>query len=320
MDVDASARAGRLIKLSARYTVYAKTRAEVIDLIIGGKLKPYRGQLSENGPLENIYYEQGGIFADAAEAVKLYGVMPEEAYPGFPKKDEALFRELNDIIRDYDHLAKAGRINFNDPAIREELEHRVTSAMNRHWGKPPETFEFDGRSYDAKSFRSEYLPTWKNPDALELNYGPGNHEGMGTVKAFDGTAYRSYKTANHGKVMRAIEESLRAGLKPVLQYKVIDEEHTQHNGKIGFAVHGLEKPTHVQWHDPEILDHYVQLVQGEWDSDGRLVRILVKNTWDTSPRANFGFHWIEADYFSLFEGVEVDPRLEEKFRQEGVLK
>lgn len=320
MDVDASARAGRLLKLSPRFTVYAKTRAEVIDLILGAKFKTYRGQLSEGGPFENIYYEQGGVFADAVEAVKLYGAVPEEAYPGFPKKDEGLFRDLNDVIRDYARKAKAGQVDFADPAVREEVEREVTAVMNRRWGKPPASFEYQGRTFDPKSFLAEYLPDWQNPDAIELNYAPGNHDLKGTTKAFDGAAYRSYKTANHGKLMRVLEESLRAGLKPILQYKVVDEEHTQHNAEIGFEVHGLEKPAHLKWNDKNILDHYVLAAEPEWDAQGHLRRLLVKNTWDTSQRANFGFHWIEADYFSLFEAVEIHPSLEARFRQEGLLQ
>jgi hypothetical protein len=308
-------------KLSARYTVYSKTKAEVIDLITGqAKIKSYRGQLVENGPFENIYYEQGGVFADAVEAVRVFGAMPEEAYPGFPKKDDALFEDLNAVFKDFAARIKTGKIERGSSAVRAEVDQKVTAILNRHWGKPPERFAFRGKTFDALDIRDQFLPSWRNPQAIELNYFPGSHNGPSVTSAFDGENFRSYKTGNHSNVMNALEASLRAGFRPVLQYKVVEESRTQRDGEIGFGVHGQTKPAQVDWNSKDILDHYVLAIAGEWDAEGHLQRLLIKNTWDTSPSANFGFHWIEADYFSLFEAVEVPSSLEPQFRAKGWLK
>ncbi|MBI3542727.1 MAG: hypothetical protein HY075_05565, partial [Deltaproteobacteria bacterium] len=101
LDVEASRAAGAPVKLSAKYAVYAKTRAEVVALVLARKLKLAYGQLCETCKPEPVYYEQGGIYPDAVQAAKRYGVVPEEAYPGFPEKDEELFRSLNRLLGGY---------------------------------------------------------------------------------------------------------------------------------------------------------------------------------------------------------------------------
>jgi aminopeptidase C len=317
MDVDASRNAGHLVKLSSRYLVYTKTGAEVIRYILGGKFESYKGQLCENCADENIYYEQGGIFPDAVEAVKLYGVMPESAYGGFPKDDEALFRDLNALIAEY--AAHASQVHFKDPALQNEVIHRVTSVMNRHWGKPPEEFDFEGRHYNAQSFFAATLPQWKSSRALELNYPAARRRHRGKTESFDGTKYGAYRTNEQSELLRILAETLQAGYAPLVQYKVIDEDHTQADGSIGFASHGLKKPHSIDWNSREILDHYVLAIGAQWSASGQLERLLVKNTWGTFARDHYGIHWIEADYLFLIEGVEVLDHLERRFKNEGIL-
>lgn len=336
-------------KLSARYTLYTKTKAEVMADILNGEFKIHKAALREGGPEIRVYYEQGGELADAAEAMKLYGVMPEEAYPGFPKKDEKVFIELNDIFRDFDHRFHAKKIRLDDPEVIAEVDHRVTVTLNKFWGKPPAQFEFSKTpggpkvTYsDPLKFRDEFLPSRKNPEAIELNFAPKNDEALTSGEDSDPTLnkalhefavegvpadqspYRAYLTGNHEKLMRVLEETLRAGYKPALQYKVIDESKTQKDGEIGFAVHGLKVPTekHVLevWDHPNVLDHYVVAIEPVWDEKREhLVTVWIKNTWDTSAKARFGFHRIWPDYFPLFEAVEINPAMEDQFVREGLI-
>jgi hypothetical protein len=317
MDIDASRRAGELLKLSPRFLVYAKTRGEVIRMIVGGQFTEYEGQLCENCRKEKIFYEQGGVFADAVEAAKLYGVMPESVYGGFPKKDEALFRELDQLIREYAH--PKSRIDFNDMAVRQLVDRQVTSIMNRHLGKPPTHFEYRGHHYTPLTFFEAALPEWQTAGAIELNYLPGRHKSVGVTEAFSGAQYTAYHTGNHQTLMRVLEETLQAGEAPVVQYKVVDEDHTQKEGKIGFAVHGITPPARLDWNSSDVLDHYVLAVGAEWTASGHIDRLLVRNTWDISARSGLGYHWIEPDYLFLLEAVEVQDQLTARFKNEGLL-
>lgn len=299
-DVAAAEATGRLLKLSARYTFYAKTRAEVIEKLLRKDFKLYDGSICEGCKPEPIYYEQGGIYADAVEAAKRFGVMPEAAFPGFPAKDTALFRALNHLIAHY----------MEDGAQPKQAEvvARVTALLDHYIGTPPKTFDDQGTTYTPREFFEYALPGWANAGAVELNYTPTSHEGRTMVEAFDGVKYAAYETANHDQLMGVLERSLRARQAVLIQYKVVDEDHTQHAGHIGFAIHGLTPPDHIDWDSPELLDHYVLAIGARFGDDGSLKALLVKNTWGTSAEENYGFHWLEADYFPLLEGVELISR------------
>jgi hypothetical protein len=301
-DVAVAENVGHLVKLSARYSFYTKTRAEVIEHLLRKDFKLYRGQLCEGCPLEPVYYEQGGVYADAVEAAKRFGVLPEEAYPGFPQSDTELFRRLNALIAEVQ-----GRPGQPDQA---EVVGRVTALLDQYVGAPPASFEFEGRRFDARGFFAAVLPGWQEAPALELNFHPGSRERRTTVAAFDGARYPALQTGQHARVMSLLERSLRAQRAVLIQYKVIDEEHTQRDGHIGFAINGLPVPRHVDWDSPLVLDHYVLAIGARYSDDGRLLAVLVKNTWGTSPRENYGFHWLESDYFRLIEGVEVPAGIE----------
>jgi bleomycin hydrolase len=296
-DVAASRAAGKLTKLSSRYTYYTKTRAEVIERLLKRDFKKYEGTICEGCPSETVYYEQGGIYADAVQAAKRFGVVPEEAYPGFPSGDLRLFRELNKLIGHY--------MEDDTTASRDEIVERVTALLDRHLGKPPRSFVHDGERFTPQSFFEQYLPGWDRANALELNYAPGAPEARETTDAFDGAKYPAVSTGDHDKLLATVERELRAGHAVLLQYKVIDEMRTQRNGHIGFAVHGLTPPKHVDWNSPDILDHYVLAIGTRLSDDGKLEAIYVKNTWGTAASENRGFHWLEADYFPLIEGVEI---------------
>jgi hypothetical protein len=287
---------------SARYAFYTKTRAEVIEHLLRRDFKLYQGQLCEDCPLEPVYYEQGGVFADAVQAAKRFGVMPEEAYPGFPQGDTELFRRLNALIAELQ-----GRPGQPD---QNEIVGRVTALLDHYLGAPPAAFEFEGGRFDARSLFAAVLPGWQEAPALELNYHPGARERRTTVAAFDGARYPALHTGQHARVMSLLDRALKSQRAVLVQYKVVNEERTHHDGHIGFAIHGLPVPRHVDWDSPLVLDHYVLAIGARYSDDGRLLGVFVKNTWGTSPRENYGFHWIEPDYFPLIEAVEVPAGIE----------
>jgi hypothetical protein len=319
LDFAASRQAGHLLKLSPKYTVYSKTRDEVVRFILSwgqaGKFPQYDGALCETCETEKIYYEQGGIYADAVEAAKAYGVIPEAAYSGFPHKDERLFRRLNELIAWYDHHAR--HFDFRSAQLREQVEHDVTEILDHFLGRPPGHFDFEGKTFTPKSFFREYLPGWEQAGALELNYDPAAAtEGEIVVPAYDDIPYIGYLTRHAERIVRVIDESLKAGEPVLVQYKVIDEDHTQQLGSIGFASHGLapQTPATLAWNDAAVLDHYVLAVGAQWSASGTLERILIKNTWGLSVRENGGYHWIEPDYFPWLEAVEISPAMVPRLR------
>ncbi len=293
MDAAASARAGRPVKLSAKFVVYAKTRAEVLALARARAFHRYEAALCEGCAPELVYYEQGGVFPDAVEAARVYGAMPEEAYPGFPEEDLTLFRRINTLI------GEAAR----DPGVSEaelaaKLDRILAEALG---GPPPERFTVEGRSFGPREYFAEALPGF-GERGRELEYdahaprAPASHE----VTAFDGAKYAVLHTSDHGLLIRRISDSVSRGKPILIRYHVVEKERTQRLGRIGFAVNGLTP----RGPEPGGMEHYVLAVLGQYSRDGRLVRLLVKNSWETEPGAVPQYHWIESDYLPLISGVE----------------
>jgi len=87
------------------------------------------------------------------DAIQKYGIVPEESYSGRPPGEEgynhnAMYREL----REYRDRVKKDEI-WNEA----EVVAQVKSILDKHLGKPPETFEYEGRSYTPRSFRDEFM-------------------------------------------------------------------------------------------------------------------------------------------------------------------
>jgi hypothetical protein len=292
---------GGPVKLSPRYTVYSKTLGEVTQLILSRRMKKYRGILCETCKPELIYYEQGGVLPDAVEAAKVFGVMPIEAYPDFPREDERLFRALNALIASY--AGNPDRYELPRDELRERVTNEVKAVLNAFLGEPPRAFEFRGESYTPREFFAKAMPGWEDARARELNYNRRAPErpAPGYVSTFSGERYRKYTTSDHALLFDTLKKALKRGEPVLLQYITIDEDQTHAYGTIGFKSHGISprRP------EKNALEHYVLAVGARFDDSGNISEILVKNTWDTKPGPRWGYQWMQPDYFPLVDAVEI---------------
>lgn len=320
LDITASREHGAPLKISPKYLMYAKSKAEVLELITSEKFELYESSLCEECEPELVYYEQGAILLDGIETARVYGAIPEQVYGGFPEEDLSLFRELNRFIAYYANFAPTH--DLSSKRMRARIESELTIVLDHYLRRPPAQFTFAGHDYTPKTFFNSYLRDWRQAKARELNYAPGFLEATRMEKAFNGSEYQIYTTGKPARLKSVVSESLKAKEPVLLQYKAYDDYRTQAKGRIGFAIQGLPvvRPTKKRWNDPELLTHYVLAIGGEWDAkSGELKRILVKNTWGVSAEENFGFHWMEEDFLPWLEAVEIIDRLEPSFVRMGLL-
>jgi len=98
-------------------------------------------------------FSPGDLFPTVLDAIQKYGIVPEASYSGRPDGQEgynhnALYRELR-ACRD--------RVKTDGLWDETEVVTQVKSILNEHLGKPPETFEYEGRCYTPKSFQEEFM-------------------------------------------------------------------------------------------------------------------------------------------------------------------
>lgn len=326
-DLEASAVAGRPLKLSPRYLFYVKTLLEVSDAIVEGKLQPFKAVLSDSTKAETIYYEQGGDLAGAVQATVRGGAMPYAVYPGFPKNDLRLFRALNRLMGQYRRDRKILR-------KRETVEARVRTILNRYLGKPPADFRAispalasgNGNSaasagvvrYDPLQFRRSFLASLDRTQAIELSYEAGKPLTRQLVAGFNGRSYLNYVSGDRKLILAILEAAMRMKTAVLVSYPFVSEAHVS-DTRIGFKVHGIGSRKRRQLIAEKQFGHYVLALEGRFDKRGKLNRLLVKNTFGAAGRDKAGFNWMEADYLDLIDGVEVPDSLWPDLVAKGLL-
>lgn len=128
---------GKEVRLSEMYTVYyewvEKTRRFIAER---GKSRITAGS------------ESNAVF----RIMETYGAVPHSVYPGYIDDPRHDHDEMDDEIQKYlDFVCDNG---LWDEKVAIES---VKLIMNKQMGKPPESFEYEGKSYTPQSFFSDYL-------------------------------------------------------------------------------------------------------------------------------------------------------------------
>lgn len=128
---------GKKIKLSVMHTVYY----EYVE-----KARYYVQQRGENWP------GQGSETNAVTRMMKMYGAVPVEVYPGYIGDERHDHSNVSKEIRAYlDH------IKGNDFWDEEQALAHVKLILNKYFGEPPATFEFEGKSMTPHEFLDNVL-------------------------------------------------------------------------------------------------------------------------------------------------------------------
>ncbi len=98
-------------------------------------------------------FSPGDLFPTVLEIIQTYGIMPDEAYQGqvaFSGKynHKALESEIEDL---------KDEIIARDTWQKEEILKNLTKILDKYLGRPPATFEYEGKQYTPLSFARQYV-------------------------------------------------------------------------------------------------------------------------------------------------------------------
>jgi len=144
LESEAARLTGRQIKLSEMYTVYYEW------------VEKARRFIAERG---DSRLTSGGQSVSVLQIAGLYGVVPLEVYSGLP--DTMYERHDHGPLTDELH----GYLEFVKNLGIWDEEHVigiVKSILDKHLGRPPETFVYDGKTYTPPEFLRDVLQV--NPD------------------------------------------------------------------------------------------------------------------------------------------------------------
>ena len=100
----------------------------------------------------------GGHFMNAVYLIDKYGVVPSGAMPEteVSQNTGTLLRDLRRLLRAYGMKMR----ETTDPeGLRRAAMEDVKSLLTAALGTPPESFEFEGKTYTPASFRDAFVPT-----------------------------------------------------------------------------------------------------------------------------------------------------------------
>lgn len=139
LETEAARLGGMRVKLSEMFTVYWEW-IERVERFVAERGDSRVGQGSETNAIFRVF--------------KKYGAVPLAAYPGLP--DPGYVRhnhgQLTEELQAYLKLVKEHDIWEHDQVIA-----MIKTILDRHLGAPPETFDWEGKTYTPKQFADEYL-------------------------------------------------------------------------------------------------------------------------------------------------------------------
>ncbi|WP_143307372.1 C1 family peptidase [Chitinophaga vietnamensis] len=101
----------------------------------------------------NARFDEGGLGHDVIRAIATYGIVPESVYSGLVNGATA-----------YNHSVMTGTLKKyldsiikSKPPIPDNWEAGFTAILDEYMGKPPATFEYNGKTYTPISFAKEVV-------------------------------------------------------------------------------------------------------------------------------------------------------------------
>lgn len=97
----------------------------------------------------------GGALNDMVDVIKKYGIIPEEAFPGLNYGEKKhVHGELDHILSAYVKAVTDNKNKKLSPAWHKGFQE----LLNTYFGKMPENFTYNGKTYTPQSFAKEFIP------------------------------------------------------------------------------------------------------------------------------------------------------------------
>lgn len=252
-------------------------------------------------------FSQGGLAHDLLRSVKLYGMIPQEAYPGL-NKDER--------IMDDNELAE-GLKAYLDAVIETENPGKnwikaVNGILDAYLDTVPTSFIYNGKRYDPYTF---YKSCGINPDdyvnITSFNHHPFNEHFI--LEIPDNFSNGIYFNIKLNEMMDVVNSALEKGYTLAWDGDVSEKGFSQ---KSGIAILPVDekrdslftkpgKEMDVTQHNRQenfmnyktADDHLMQVVGRAKDKNGN-VYYIIKNSWgEVGPYK--GFLYMSEAYFRM---------------------
>jgi len=96
-----------------------------------------------------INFGQGGAFHDPVNVIRKYGILPETAYPGNNYGEPQInHNEVEHVLKAYLDAV----LQNKNGKLSTAWDEGINGILDAYFGKVPENFTYNGKTYTAKSF------------------------------------------------------------------------------------------------------------------------------------------------------------------------
>jgi bleomycin hydrolase len=291
------------LKISTRYLAARHWLVRSLQ-----ELQEDRPPADANGdrPAESLDVGLGATTLMSRELIKLYGIMPEEA---FPMADDFQSQPISDRVESFvstiigrarwdRELAKTAK---KKAKITEVASAQIRGIFANLIGPFPKTFNFEGKTYTPQSFAAKNFPELNSPILTVLiNKRPTDKTRLITSPA------TTYLMTSSDEVERMARELLDQGKNVYLSIEANRTFMDRSTGIMSIDAFnvppGSEPLTREQRSEFGFRSggHAVQIVGYDLDPATGLVRKWkIKNSWGTDV-GDHGYYHMYRDYFREF--------------------
>ena len=257
---------------------------EVMSLSTGAE------RLAAKAMIKTILHPQTGIYhlSEALSEIENLGVVPEQVFAhkfSFGLTGHQLVRVHPDLDEQLEDFVENKLLNPSQVLFYEDNNQAFFEDFSKVYGAQPpgpnDPFVYDGKTYTAKTFLSEYL-----------GFVPGDYQEF------------RVNLINHAQAMETIVSALRAGVSVPLDFPTYEDIHIASQS-------GVFDPANCWFgfcHNHE-GGHSVLVVGAELESEGGDEgTLLVKNSWgnqgfndEGGTSGSLGFYKIKIGYLKQSE-------------------
>ncbi|MBN1819565.1 MAG: aminopeptidase [Prolixibacteraceae bacterium] len=245
----------------------------------------------------NNNFGQGGQAHDVLDVIKVYGIVPDDVFPGIKVEGRLQHRDLINKLNEV--VQKENKWNKKFDASDTE---KLDPVLKEYLGKLPTKFEYEGKQFTPESF-SEYLDI--NPDDyIELtSYNHHPFYQSFDLELPDNWSHSLYYNIPIDELVEIMVNSLEKGYtfcwdgdtsEKLFEHKKAKADLPKN--EIGEVSQELRQET---FFDRKTTDDHLMHITGlAKDDEGRLF-FNTKNSWGATSNDNGGFLYMSEDYLRL---------------------